>query len=261
MTAALLTVAGCSLLSPLAMPSEPFGDFAVGEFGGIDGRQNILYVRPDGVALLVSRAPAAGQFSDQTRERLMTLLTSSQFRKEVEREAQRKSQTPVPVCADQITTQVTMGSLSMARTEPCGDKSEPTPAFDEIVSIVAPALGGNFDGPVESAEPRLVPMRLERLPLQDQPAYTIKVDGVGRAMITIAGRESELHTLSVEQRDTLRLLLGRLTAKPAAPCTSKARYRLNVDTEPPVSAADCGFPERQPEFGALTSLMENAFGV
>jgi hypothetical protein len=167
----------------------------------------------------------------------------------------------VPICADQITTQVTMGSLSMARTEPCGDKSEPTPAFDEIVSIVAPALRGNFDGPVESAEPRLVPMGVERLLLQDQPAYTIKVDGVGRAMITIAGRESELHALSVEQRDTLRLLLGRLTAKPAAPCTSKARYRLNVDTEPPVSAADCGFPERQPEFRALTSLLETAFGV
>jgi hypothetical protein len=43
----------------LATPSEPFSDFSVGEFGGIDGRQNILYVRAaDGVALLISRAPS-----------------------------------------------------------------------------------------------------------------------------------------------------------------------------------------------------------
>ena len=58
MTAAALAVAGCSLIGPSAVPSEPFGDFSVGEFGGIDGRQNVLYVRADGVALLISRMPA-----------------------------------------------------------------------------------------------------------------------------------------------------------------------------------------------------------
>jgi hypothetical protein len=35
---ALLGLSGCSLLHPSAVPSEPFGDFVVGEFGGIDGR-------------------------------------------------------------------------------------------------------------------------------------------------------------------------------------------------------------------------------
>jgi hypothetical protein len=66
----LLSVAGCSLIGRAAAPSDPFGDFVVGEFGGIDGRQNILYVRADGVALLVSRAPAAGKLSDRTMSRL-----------------------------------------------------------------------------------------------------------------------------------------------------------------------------------------------
>jgi len=102
--AVLLTVAGCSLIGRAAVPAEPFGDFVVGEFGGIDGRQNILYVRADGVALLVSRAPAAGKLSDRTMSRLQTLLTSGQFRQEVARDAKRKQRAPVPVCADQVTT-------------------------------------------------------------------------------------------------------------------------------------------------------------
>ena len=261
-TAAVLTVTGCSLVGPVAAPSEPFGDFSVGEFGGIDGRQNILHVSAaDGAALLISRAPAAGQLSDQSLSRLRELLTSEQFREEVNQEAQRKSKPSVPVCSDQITTEVTMGSLSMSRTEPCGEKSEPTPAFDEILGIVAPAMQGSFDGTVDSADPRLLPMRLERSPVQDQPTYAIRIDAAARAMITIAGRRSGLHELSIQQRDTVRLLQARIIDQPVVPCTSTAYYRLHVYTEPAVSGPDCGFPQRQPEFRALTALLETAFGV
>ena len=91
-------------------------------------------------------------------------------------------------------------------------------------------MQGNFDGPVDTAEPRLLPMRLERLQVQDQPAYTIKIDAAGRAMITIAGRRSERHELSIQQRDTVRMLLARIIEKPVVPCTSTAYYRLQVDT-------------------------------
>ena len=257
----LLSVAGCSLIGRAAVPSEPFGDFVVGEFGGIDGRQNILYVRADGVALLVSRAPAAGKLSDRTMSRLQTLLTSRQFRQEVARDAKRKQRAPVPVCADQVTTEVTVRSLSMSRSDPCQEESAPTPAFDEIVSLVAPALRGNFDGPVDSAEPRLFPLRLERIQAHDQPAYTITVDATGRAMITVSGRTSELHALSVPERDTLRLLLARVIEKPVAPCKAPAYYRLHVGKEAPVDGPDCGFPERQPEFRALAAMLEDDFGV
>ena len=58
--AVLLVLTGCSLVGPVAVPSEPFSDFVVGEFGGIDGRQNIVYVRADGVALLGSRQRPPG---------------------------------------------------------------------------------------------------------------------------------------------------------------------------------------------------------
>jgi hypothetical protein len=261
LAAALFGLSGCSLFKPWAVPSEPFGDFVVGEFGGIDGRQNILYVRADGVALLVSRSPAAGRLSDQALSRLKTLLTSKQFRQEAAREAERNARAPAPVCTDQITTEVTMGSLSMSRTGPCGAQSASTPIFDEIVSIVAPAMRGNFDGSVDTVEPRLLAMRLERFPFQDQPGYTIKVDAAGHAMITVDGRQSELHALSVQERATLRLLQARLIEKPAAPCTVQAHYQLRVDTDPPFAGPDCGFPERQPEFYALVTLLENDFGV
>lgn len=264
--ATLLALTSCSLISPSAAPSEPFQDFTVGEFGGIDGRQNILYVRTDGVALLISPTPASGRLSDHDLSRLQTLLISKQFRQEVQREAERKAKSPAPVCTDQITTEVTMGRLSMSRTDPCGTRASPTPAFDEIVSIVAPAMQGNFDGPVDNTEPRLRPLLLERLPLQDQPGYTITIDAAARGMITTAGRKSELHDLSIQQRDTVRLLLARLLETPVVPCTSTVRYRLQIDPEPPgsgpkISGPDCGFPQRQPEFRALTTLLENAFGV
>ena len=83
-------------------------------------------------------------------------------------------------------------------------------------------------------------------------------------MITIARRTSEFHDLSIQQRDTVRLLLARLTETPVVPCTSTAHYQLQIDTNnsgPKIAAPDCGFPQRQPEFRALTALLENAFGV
>ncbi len=260
-TAAFLGVAGCSLPGPTAAPAEPFGDFVVGEFGGIDGRQNILHVRADGVALLISRAPAAGRLSDQKLSRLQTLLTSEQFREEVAREAQQKPRTPEQVCSDQITNEVTMGKLSMSRTKPCGEETGPTPAFDEIISIVAPAMRGTFDGPVKAREPLLVPVRLERSGFQDRPDYTMMIDSTGRGTMTPTSGGSTQRDLSVEQRDTLRLLLARISEKPVVPCTSTAYYRLQVHMQPAISGPDCAFPERQPEFHALTVLLEDAFNV
>src|SRR5512133_821466 len=177
--AAFLSAAGCSLVDHRAAPSELFGDFSMSEFGGIDGRQNIVYVRADGVALLVSAMPAAGRLSDQDLSRLKTLLTSRQFRQEVKGEVERKAKSPAPVCADQITTEETMGSLWMSRTAPCGTEAAPAPAFYEILSSLTPAMQGNFNGPVHTTEPQLRPVRLERLQLQDQSAYTITISAAG----------------------------------------------------------------------------------
>ena len=54
---------------------------------------------------------------------------------------------------------------------------------------------------------------------------------------------------------------GASDREACSPCTSQAYYRLQLDKEPAVEGPDCGFPERQLEFRALTALLENAFGV
>jgi hypothetical protein len=243
------------------MPSVPFSDFTVGEFGGIDGRQNILHVRIDGVALLIARVPAAGRLNDQKLSRLRTLPTSEQFSKEVAGAAQRKPDTTEQVCSDMISKEVTMGNLKVRRMEACGKESRPAPAFDEIVSIVAPAMRGDLDGAVDTTEPRLISGRLERIEPQQQAAYMMKVDTAGRGTITLAGGDLKQRDLSVQQRDTLRLLIARIIEQPVAPCTSTAHYRLHIETEPAISGPDCGFPERQPEFAALAVLLENVFDL
>jgi hypothetical protein len=78
-------------------------------------------------------------------------------------------------------------------------------------------------------------------------------------MIMISGRTSEWHSLSVQQRDTVRLLVARVIEEPVSPCTSQAYYRLQVAKKPAVEGPDCGFPERQLGVRALTALLENCF--
>ena len=78
----------------------------------------------------------------------------------------------------------------------------------------------------------------------------------------ISGRTPEWRALSVQQRDTVRLLIARVVEEPVEPCTSQpAFYQLQVEKEPAVAGPDCGFPQRQPEFHALTAVLENALGV
>jgi hypothetical protein len=126
---------------------------------------------------------------------------------------------------------------------------------------MAAAMRGNFDGPVDTTEQRLFPLRLERMALQNQAGYLIKIDTAGRGMIKLAGGGSKQRDLSAQQRDTLRLLIARIIEHPVVRCTSTAHYRLHVATEPVISGPGCGFRERQPEFGALTVLLENAFDL
>ena len=137
-----------------------------------------------------------------------------------------------------------MGKLSMSRTEPCGEEPEPTPAFDEIISIVAPAMRGDFDGPVEHGRSRaLVPVRLERSGLQDSTRSTrSRSTQPAAGTMTPASGGSTQRDLSVQQRDTLRLLIARISEKPVVPCTSTAYYRLQADMQPAISGPDCAVP-------------------
>ena len=67
--------------------------------------------------------------------------------------------------------------------------------------------------------------------------------------------------LASADQDTLRLLIPELTSGPITPCQSTQYYRVRIEGAPPVSAADCEFRRRYPEFRALVQVLETAFGV
>jgi hypothetical protein len=261
LVAALIGAAGCSReTSP--EPPEPFGDFAVGQFGGVAGLQEVLRVRADGNAVLIAREPASGRFTEEEMARLRTLLTSEQFRQEAARELEWKRKPRKIECSDQIITEVSMGSLSLSRSGPCGQEDLPdAPAFNEILTIVGPARRGDFAGPVEGSEPRLVPVRLERLTTSSRSGYVITTDGRGAGSIELDGAASRSNALTAAERDTARLLIPELISGPITLCQSTEHYRVRIEGDTPVSASDCEFRRRYPEFRALVKVMETAFGV
>ena len=73
----------------------------------MDGRQLILRVGKDGVALLIAGSPAAGRLSDTDLARLRRLLISEQFRREVAREAALPK--PEQACSDGAPLLVAVG--------------------------------------------------------------------------------------------------------------------------------------------------------
>ena len=256
--AGLLLLGGCAVVAPLAeprlAPPEPFGDFSVGEFGGVDGRQNILRVRADGVALSISSRPAAGRIDADTMRRLRELLTSEQFRMEVARENERPTDDPVR-CSDQITTEVRMGTLVLRRSDPCGSRDRPpAPAFSEIWSLLADARRGAFAAAVGATGPALVPVRVERL---TDPGYVITVDAAGAGTVSVAGGPARPGRLDRPQQDTLRLLLAELRDGGNVTCSATARYRIQIDGAE--VRPDCN--RRYPEQRSTLVLLEDAFGV
>ena len=62
-------------------------------------------------------------------------------------------------------------------------------------------------------------------------------------------------------RDTVRLLIPELISGPITPCQSTEYYRVRIEGATPVSASDCEFRRRYPEFRALVKVLETAFGV
>jgi hypothetical protein len=252
----LLAAAACARLDPTRdpaltpVPKVAFSDLTLEETGGIDGRHNVLLVRTDGVAISISWKPAAGQLSPDTVTRLRTLLESEQFRIEVARGGEPEP----PQCSDQITMRLVMGALAISQTGPCPTDTAPTPAFDEILSILSAPLRGEYDRPVPGGEPRLVPIRLEAQADGGKPAHVITVDAHGRAVKTMPGSTPVHRTLEVGEQDTLRLLLDRLQSAPSVDCTKPGRYRAIINGK--ISVTECQYFYAQPELRAVVNLLE-----
>ena len=239
--------------TPTPVPTVSFTDVTVTETGGVDGRYNVLVIQTDGIALLMGREPSAGRIGEEKLSRLRTLLESEQFRQEV---ATMTSPEP-PQCSDQITVAVVMGPLTMSRTGPCSTGDDrPTPAFDEIVSIVSAPLQGKFDRPVPAGPPALVPVRLVAKEAAGEPGYLITVDDRGRGILTPVDAPPVRRTLPDDEQDTLRLLLARLAAAPVVDCADPGRRRVIVGGRDPATVTECGYFGNQPEFWAVVRVLE-----
>jgi hypothetical protein len=252
----VLAAAACARLdpnrdpAPTPAPKVAFSDFSLEETGGIDGRHNVLLVRTDGVAISMSWKPAAGQLSQDTVTRLRTLLESEQFRIEVARGGEPEP----PQCSDQITMRLVMGALAISQTGPCPTDTAPTPAFDEILSILSAPLRGEFDRPVPGGEPKLVPIRLEAQADAGKPAHVITVDARGRAVKTTPGATPVRRTLETSEQDTLRLLLDRLQSGGPVECAKPGRYRAVIART--ITVTECQYFYAQPELRAVVNLLE-----
>jgi hypothetical protein len=252
----VLATAACARLDPTRNPAPTpaakvaFSDFTLEETGGIDGRHNVLLVRTDGVAISMSWKPAAGQLSQDTVTRLRTLLESEQFRIEVARGGEPEP----PQCSDQITMRLVMGALAISQTGPCPTDTAPTPAYDEILSILSAPLRGEFDRLVPGGEPKLVPIRLEAQADAGKAAHVITVDARGRAVKTTPGATPVRRTLETSEQDTLRLLLDRLRSGPPVECAKPGRYRAVIAGA--FTVTECQYFYAQPELRAVVNLLE-----
>jgi hypothetical protein len=218
----------------------------------------VLLIQTDGTALLMGREPSAGMIDEAELSRLRTLLESEQFRREVAADTPSEP----PQCTDQITVTVAMGPLSMSRTGPCPSGSDrPTPAFDEILSIVSAPLRGAYARPVPAGPPALVAVRLEAREATAEPGYVITVDARGRGTMTRAGAPPVRRTLPGEAQDTLRLLLARLATAPVVDCAEPGRRRAIIGGRNAVTVIECGYFGGQPEFRAMVVLLEQHFEI
>lgn len=137
-------------LHPYPALAEPFGEFTVTQQGGVGGIYNPLLVRPDGIALLMSRHPVSGSIPTADLERLQVLLTSEQFRSEAAANAKKA---PQQGCADDITWNVTMGALTVGSGGRCSGNSPATPATHAISRLLADEVGGTFAADVPAGRP------------------------------------------------------------------------------------------------------------
>lgn len=241
------------MFGPDPVAPVPFGEVTLTEAGGVDGRRNVLVLRPDGVALAVTREPAAGRLAPATMARVEELFASEQFRVEAARRVEQSNR-----CADEIYRRVALGSISVTRGTSCDRPlGEDLPAYRELVQLLGPALRGEFDGPVDDPNPALPAVTLIRQGAVDDP-YEITVDPDGSARLTGSDQPDAEAELTEPGRDALRMLLVRIRAAPRRTSAWEDPYRL---TFAGTAVTPGEIPEASPEVRAVIALLEDTFSL
>ena len=203
-------------------PDAAFTTFVVGEFGGVDGRHNLVEVAPDGVTLVTGRTVAAGRVDDDLVARARELLISPEFQREVAETAE--SDHSPGRCSDQVTWSVAMGELRSTILDSCGSgpRADRT-VTAQIIDLVREAGQGRFAAPLGAGAPDLTAARLTA---DTGETYRITLEPAGVLTLDRAGARTT-HQLEPAGRDALRLLLPRLLARPGS-CRTGAPLQLTV---------------------------------
>lgn len=235
--------AGCTA----ALPAEPFDTVTLSATGGVDGRDTVLTVEPDGTAVLLGPDPDVGTLSTDRMQRIEEIVTGEDFRTEAARDTPESSDR----CSDQIVTTVEMGSLRMSRNSHCRPLTDLTPAFDELVSLLE-INGELVDGPA------LQPMTITFGP-DPEGTFALTEDGTWRA--EVAGEKTQ-GSLASEEVDVVRVLQSRLVERGPGPepadCPSGAgeqEFRLAGEE---FHLGDCLPVRDDRELSALWALLVDA---
>lgn len=208
---------GCS---PDPLPPEPFSTVTLNETGGVDGRDNLLAVDPDGTALLLGADPQAGSLSPDRMHRIEELVTGTEFRTEAATEPPDSDR-----CSDQVVRTVRMGSLLMGRSMTCRSPLDRTPAFDELVGLL------EIEDALPSDAPRLQEMEIVHTAGPDSEeagrrgSFVLSANGDWTARGQGEDGTAERGTLGTDEQDAVRLLQARLAGRgpvPVAECEPAA---------------------------------------
>jgi hypothetical protein len=254
----LALLAGCAALrpDPVPLPGLRFGEFTVTEAGGIDGRYNVLKLRPDGVGLYLSTDSTAGRVNQPTMDRLKELFESTEFRAEAARPAPK----PTQQCSDQISDTIQLGEVSMSREAQC-QPPEDKPAFDEILRLVNRPLRGEFDQPLSASQPRLQPLTVERTGY-DRPDYLVRISATGTAELVLDHAAARRARLSQDRQDALRLIQDWIGVLPApTPCPRPGSHRITVGSAQPLTVTRCMQRFDNVELWSIILLAQHTFDL
>lgn len=213
LTSTVLT--GCS---PGPLPAKPFSTVTLNETGGVDGRDTLLTVAPDGTVLLLGGEPRAGSLSPDRMHRIEELVTGADFRTEAASEAPESDR-----CSDQVVRTVRMGSLQMGRSMTCRSVLDRTPVFDELVGLL------EIEGALPPGEPLLQEMEITYTAGPDSEdagrhgSFVLAADGewTARTRGGEGGDGAHRDSLDSDEQDAIRLLQARLVERgpvPVAEC-------------------------------------------
>ena len=237
-----------------------FGEFSVTRSGGVAGVHDELRVSPDGLAVELSPDLRVGRLSADRMAQARRLLESD----ELAREARAARRDDDDGCVDTFVTGVRMGDFSMAAPGSCGaSRPRATPAFDELLTVVAGARRGVFDEPLGPGDALASSVRVTQPGASGREPFTIDVDQDGTATLRRAGAAPERVDLDGDQREGVGFVADGLLGVTPTACAQPSSPTIEVVGRDGrrVGGSACGFGARRVDAYAVLEELSRLFDL